>query len=359
MSETLHDLLSTRLDALDVPAGDLPAVVRSGLARRRRRRTTVAVGVAAAVVVVGAVAAPLLRGPAAAPRATDFAVAGPLDLSEGLRAWADPGRVLHVGGRELPARKYDYLDTDAAATPAGVVFFQAGRPYLLTESGESTALVDGPVTYAEDFHPTAKADRTSSRVAFATLGDGGATLTVRDLDAQTDVASTEIACGGCGDLVIDALDDGVVFVRDGDGTRTWDSATGEWADFAGPRTRVADVRNGVVLYDGPEPVAAGWDLVVGAIDSQLTFDGGHVLAWSTRLLPTEPDGSALLLDVPVTGRNPLVFVTVDTDGSVLVASGARYPEFTIYDCEVPSGSCTELTRHRFVGGDPMFLGNDM
>ncbi len=359
MTETLQDLLSTRLDALDAPPGDLAAVVRSGRARRRRRRTAVGVGVAAAVVAVGAVAVPALRGPGEAPRATDFAVAGPLDLSEGLRAWADPGRTLHVGGRELSARTFDFLDTDAAATPAGVVFFDAGRPHLLTESGESTALVDGPVTFSEDFHPTAKADSAAARVAYATLDGGQATLTVRDLDAGEDVASTEIACGACSDLVIDALDDGVVFVRDGDGTRTWDSATGEWSDFAGPRTRVADVRNGVVLYDGPDPTAAGWDLVEGAIDSQLTFDGRHVQAWSTRLLPTDPDDSALLLDVPGAGRKDLAFLTIDTDGSVLVASGVRYPTFTVYDCEVPSGECTELASQEFKGGDPMFLGNDM
>lgn len=359
MTESLQDLLSTRLDALDAPPGDLAAVVRSGRARRRRRRTAVGVGVAAAVVAVGAVAAPGLLGPGAPPRATDFAAVGPLDLDEGLRAWADPGRTLHIGGRELSARTYDFLDTDAAATPAGVVFFDAGRPYLLTESGESTALVDGPVTYAEDFHPTAKADSTAARVAYATLGDGQATLTVRDLDAGEDVASTEIACGGCGDLVIDALDDGVVFVRDGDGTRTWDSATGEWSDFAGPRTRVADVRNGVVLYDGPAPTASGWELVKGAIDAQLTFDGRHVLYWSTRLLPTGPDDSALILDVPGAGKEGAAFVAIDTDGSVLVAIGARGPETSVYDCEVPSGSCTELATLEFQGGDPMFLGNDM
>ena len=50
---------------------------------------------------------------------------------------------------------------------------------------------------------------------------------------------------------------------------------------------------------------------------------------------------------------------MDTDGSMLVAHAKRYPHFTVYDCEVPSGACTELGPLKPTGGDPMFIGNDM
>ena len=360
MTDLLPDVLRERLDALDVPSGDLVAVVREGVARRRRRqRVRAGIAAAAAVAVVGGGLAVLGGADGDAGRGSDFAGVGALDLGDGLRAYADPGVTIHLGGRSFPAGDLDFLDTDAAATPFGVVFFEQGRPFLLGEDGRSEPLVDGPVEAVKDFHPTAKVDSAGPLVAWATATDGVTTLTVRDLETGDDVASTEVDCdGSCADLVVDALDQGVVFVRDGGGTRTFDSATGEWADFAGRRTRVADVRNGVVLYDGPAPTGSGWRLVKGAIDSQLTFDGRYLVAWSARLLPTEPGGSAILLDVP--GRDgALSFLTVDTDGSVLVASAVDYPDFTVYDCVLPSGACTSLGPLSTTGGDPLFIGNDM
>lgn len=358
MTDLLPDVLHERLDAVEVPVGDLGAVVREGRARRRRRRTGVAVA-AATVLAAGAVTTTLLAGTLLGDRVPQYAGIGDLDLEQGLRAWSD-GDLVHLGGRDVPVAQLAYLDTDAVATSSGVVYFDRGRPLLLGEDGLTAVLVEGDVESRQGFHPTAKADSTAPWVAYATLRDGTATITVRDLEAEEDVASTEVDCGSCGDLVIDALDDGVVFVRDDAGTRTWSTATGEWADFAGPRTRVADVRAGVVLYDGPTPTATGWRLVPGAVDSVLTFDGEHQVGWTTRLLPTDPDGSALVLDVPeARGKGePLLFLSLDTDGSVLVAATRDYPRFTVYDCELPSGECEALDTRRFAN-DPAFLGADM
>ena len=55
MTDLLPDVLHERLDALDVPPGDLGAVVREGGAlRRRRRRVRAGVATAVSVAVVGA-----------------------------------------------------------------------------------------------------------------------------------------------------------------------------------------------------------------------------------------------------------------------------------------------------------------
>jgi hypothetical protein len=70
---------------------------------------------------------------------------GPLDFSHGARAYADPGRQLHLAGRTFPYGDLDYLDTDAVATAYGMVFYDHGRPMPLGTDGEVRALVDGPL----------------------------------------------------------------------------------------------------------------------------------------------------------------------------------------------------------------------
>ena len=102
----------------------------------------------------------------------------------------------------------------------------------------------------------------------------------------------------------------------------WSYETGNhMVPIAGPGTVVAGVRSGTVLYAGEEPDGlkdSTWDLVPGAIDAQLTFDGDYVLYWSSRLEPTHPGGHAVMLEQgPVKGNG---FWTIDTDGTVLVAA---------------------------------------
>lgn len=361
MSIDLSDLLAERLDDLPVPPPDLEAV-RSAGRRLRRRRRTAALGGAGAVV---AAAVGLSAALSVVPDGDDghptrdpaYASVGPLDFSAGARAYADPGVEIHLGGRTFDYGELTYLDTDGVATPQGVVFFDAGRPMLLDARGEVSRLVDGPLDSPEGFHPTAKADRDGRVVAWATLRDGVATITVRDLVTGEDAGSTTLSCGACGELVIDGIDQGAVFVRDGAGTRTWSWESGDWKDFAGPRTRVADVRNGVVLHTGPAPAHPGDRLLVkGAIDAQLTLDGRYVLYWSSTLRPTHPEDEPVLLAVgPRTMKSGVAWYAVDTDGSILVATADR----TVYDCVVAPGSCTELGRLTGEGGDPEFIGVDM
>lgn len=371
MTTDLRSALTETLESVQPTHGDLDRARRDGRRIRTRRRAAAGIGAAAVVAVAGAVAwGAVGSGPDRASDPTSpagYPELGPLDLSGGLRAYADPGNEIHLGGRTFPAKNLEWLDTDAVATDYGVVFFDHGRPMLLDADGSVTPLAGGPsapIDSDPEFHPTAKAG-DGSLVAWATRSGDTATVTVHDLATGEDVASTDVTCGRCHDLVIDAVDSGVVFVRDQDGTRTWDSRTGGWAPFAGPKTRVADVRNGVVLYSGPAPADPGdWTLVAGAVDSQLSFDGRYVLGWSSRLEPVRDGDPPVVLDQGPTGDDPrregsFGWWTFDTDGSVLVATGKDYGDFTVYDCVLPSGACTELGPLHPTGGDPQFIGNDM
>ncbi len=347
MTTDLRDALHEQLDHLPVPPGDLTQVRARGTTIRRRRGAGVGVGAIAVLAVGVLVAGFALTGSDDAPTDRGLDPIGRLDLSHGLRAYADPGRVIHLGDREIPAPLLDNLDTDAVATPYGVLYYDQGRPALLEESGEVNGLEEGAGSV--DGRPTAKVDAQHPWVAYATSRDGDQQVVVRDLSSGEVVANRVVDSG----TVIDALDDGVVFLRTPDGTSTWDTGTDEVQELAGPKTRVADVRNGVVLYDGPAPAGpatTAYRLVPGAIDAQLTYDGEHVLYWSTKLESTD-GGPPIVLDRKAT------FFAVDTDGSILAATAGSPARF--FDCEVPSGRCTGLGSLEMTGGDPMFIGTDM
>ncbi len=360
----LRETLARHLDGVDIPPAPLGPVVVKGRSHRRRR-VVVATSATIALVAVAASGAALVisRDEGRGVDTSQYASLGALDFSHGARAYADPGRELHLAGRTFPYGDVDYLDTDAVATSYGVVFYDRGRPMLLGGDGEVRALVDGPLDDSDGFHPTAKADSKHPWVAFATRRGTTTTLAVHDLAADRVVASTTIDCGGCEDLAIDAFDDGVAYVRIDQLTRAWDTATDTWRDFAGRTSRVADVRNGIVLYDGEAPSDSIGDFsfhvnqVAGPIDATLTFDGRYILSWSSRLRSTDGSQDLVLQEGPKKG---LGFWAIDSDGSVLLADpDGKNPNFIVYDCEVPSGACEELGPLRTTGGDPQFIGVDM
>ena len=346
MTTLLRDVLHDELDRVAVPPGDLVGVRRRG-GRIRGARRALAGGVVAAVVAA-TVGITQLGG---SPDRRGVEPIGPLDYSHGLRAYADPGVEVHLGGRTIPYGDFRGLDTDAATTPDGIVYYRDGVPYLLTESGGSQPLE--PDAETGSFAPTAKADSAHDWVAYGAVLDGRPQVVVRDSGTGEEVSRRTVGA----DTVIDALDDGVVMLRDDAGTVAWDTAADEVRKVAGPKTRVADLRGSVLLYDGPRPDgpgAAPYRLVPGAIDAQLTFDGRHVLYWSPVLKPTD-GGDRVHLDLP----KGVGFFTVDTDGSILAAVRGRSPHAAVFDCEVPSGACEELGTLGGKGGDPEFIGNDM
>jgi hypothetical protein len=159
------------------------------------------------------------------------------------------------------------------------------------------------------------------------------------------------------------VDRGLVFVRTGEGTFVWDPESRgaqRWTLLGEGDFRVADVRNGRVLWAGapPTPAAdnpvAGWDFTKGQIDAELSYDGRYVLYWSSTLQPTEPDGEALRLDV-----RDAIWFTFDTDGSVLAAANGQDQRSPVYDCTLATGACELIGSVSTKSGDPMFIGNDM
>ena len=362
MNPTLiREAVAAHVEAETPPRADLDRVVTRGRRLKRRRRATAGVAVLAAGAVVAGVVTLTSDDDGSGPD-TAYDPVGSLDLSGGLRAFASPdGDEVHLGGRTFTDRKLPFLDTDAVATSAGLVFYADGGVYLLDESGEIT-LIDRSIKDAGEVHPTSKADSTAPWVAYGLPSDEGMNVVVYDMSTKEAVGSHEFACDDCSSVVIDALDAGKVFVRTAEGTMLWDLSADTVETFATGETRVADVRNGVVLYDGPAPepsaVTRQWRLVKGAIDAQLTFDGGHVLYWSSRLKPTTPGGEPIQLEQPAPG-NGYAFWNVDTDGSIMVAVPGRGSSADVFDCAVPAGSCVPIGEVSTESGDPAFIGNDM
>ena len=351
------------------PVMDLDAVRRRG---NRRRLTRAGVTAALVLTVVGGGYGVVSQlGDQERDKAKDapppFAPAA-MDFSAGARAYYDPDNSeMYLGGKRFPLSSVYGLDTDATVSSGGVVYFMSDQqPRLLQADGAVVDLAPAPASPDSNFNPSATAEPGGNQVAWLTKGGDGVRLGLSDVTtAETTTHDLSAWCsqhGDCATLTVVALDSGFLFLRDDDGSYVVPQASGE------PVTRVADgqladVRNKVMLVDGPVPTKVpaaldgGWRFARAAgIEALLTFDGAHQLYWSETLEPTTPGQGQLKLDVPGRGT---AFVAMDTDGSILVARDSNdSPRQTYYDCEVPSGACTEIGTTDFQSGDPMFIGVD-
>lgn len=357
---SLEQEITRHLDAVVAPPADLTAVVRRARRGRLRQATTSAVA-AVAVVAAGVAAMHWPSGLLGHDRSVG--PFGPLDLAPGLRAFADDGRVVHVGGRTVPYSVGGaWLDTDAAATPYGIVFFtDDAQPMLLDGGGRTRPLADPPPPPPADWHPSSAFDVTAPHAVWAEPDEDGVLLRVYDLEANETVATRTVPCSGaaCRDVRVGGFDSGVVWVWTPDGTAAWQVGDDDWMLAGGPGLEAADARGRVLLYDSrgdaPTDLPDGWRAVAGPIDATLSFDGQHVLSWSGRLRSTTPGEPPITLARGADDKGDAAFVAFDTDGSVLIAGIGSGP-LVVWDCPVSGAACDRLG---VVHGDPVFIGADM
>lgn len=362
-TDALRRAIAENVENVLAPPADLAAVRLIGRRISHERRVCVAV----ALVAVGALmvtAAVLGSKGSQQDKNRVIDPIGALDFSDGLRAVASPdGGQVYLAGRRFSADDLpDGIDTSAAVTAVGVVFYRGNDPYLLDSDGEVRQL-EVSTTENRQVRPTSKSDGTD--VAYAMPTRSGVEVVVQDLATSEDLGRRTFPCRrrACEDVVLEALDRGAVFVRTRTGTMRWDLEADRVELFSSPGTRVVDVRNGVVLYGGARPGAAlarDYQLVRGAVDGQLTLDGRYVLAWSSRLIPTSPGIPPITLAEP-RALNRTAFWTMDTDGTVLVAVPARHePVAKVYDCPVSREECQlTVAKLDIASGDPVFIGADM
>lgn len=397
VEEKVRAAVKEHVDKVVPPAPDVEAVLGRGRGHHRLR--IVAVPVAVVAIVVGVVAGVnvLNDGGPADSRPEPL---GPLDYTHGMRAYASPDGDIFLGGRRFDGSDLESIDTDATATPYGMIYFGSGdQAYLLDEEGNREAI--GPVpdtppeppkpamkTYYFDakgrptdgrgphtsklkmaaespdqFDPSAKADATRPLAAWTEYYGDHVTIRMYDLAAGEDVGSYDVPCSdGCADVSLDAVDHGLAYVGTADGAYVWDSTghTAEWTRLGGPKTEIVGVHAKTILYSGAAPAPApggpvddSWTLVKGAVDAELSHDGRYVLYWSSKLKPVRPGDDPIRLALP----HGAGFYTFDTDGSLLAATYGNPAK--VYDCELPSGACTRLDDMTTRSGDPVFIGNDM
>ena len=371
----LRHVITSGLESITPPPGDLVAAKRMGGRQRRRRRARHAGAATLAVAALGLVAVqlpgetadrPAPRAAAAQPR---YMTLASFDVSSGLRAFADPAEdgEVHLGDKSFPRKDMRYLDTDAVATPDGVLFFDRDqKPRLLGEDGRVVELGAGPDAPVRGARPAPKVDSVQPLVAWVENHGTFVRAVVYDLSTRTTVRTRDVPCSGasCSKVTVDAVDRGVAYVRTPQGTFTW-RTDDSFVRLGSPSTRVVDVRGSTMLWAGQEPSTRepGWTYAKAPIDAQLTFDGKNILYWSSVLAPVRPGDRTLRLDRG--SDEPRSWYALDSDGSVLVAVATQQPsrkdpslKADVFDCELPSGACTGIGKISTESGDPEFIGTD-
>jgi hypothetical protein len=360
LEDTLTRSLHDHLDPMSTPRVDLEAVRRAG--ERRRAATTAGELLAATALVVGGVALATASGDD--DRVVQPAGLPAMDFNQGARAWYDDARgELHLGGAAFDIGTVQGMDTQASATPWGVVWTEEDQSVRLLREDGSVEVLDLGVPDGRTVDGNVKFDVDQPRVGWLTRTGEGTTLTVRSLEDSDTEVRVSVPCEGrqCQMLALGGIDHDRVLVRrlDADQTLVLDLTDPDagWATIDG--FRAADVRNRVVLGEGTPPdgtpLGPDWRFVrAQGPESLLTFDGAHELYWGDTLRATD-GGKPLRLEVPLEGTQ---FVNLDSDGSVLVAVMTS-ERVVHHDCDTATAVCEEFDRVGPGSGDPVFLGNDM
>ncbi|QCX27277.1 hypothetical protein [Nocardioides jishulii] len=347
MAPRLSDLMHDRADRLSPPVVDLDAVVSTGerLVRRRRALAGAGMATATAAVLLGAVALPQLgpgNGPGRTP-GSQFSFAGA--FADRSPAYA-VGTSFHVAGRDftVPTEVHAFVQTTE-----GVVYADR-KGDVWSATGDERPFKVGSIDPEE---PRLTAD--GPRAAWAQPTDNGAELALLD---QTEGSVVALPASAGPDAVdVYALDDEVVYARDGRDVVQWDTTEQE-STVLMPWTgdlELADVEQGLVAYRA-QPSPESGDVVSRV--TRTVGEGGEIAAWNmldlsddgTRLLgETDPDVFALF-DV-ATGSHENVTVPgyefvvgyrwLDADTYLMIGMNPPYANASvdILECEV-GGDCT-------------------
>jgi len=351
MSTDLREVMHERAHRTHPGRVDLAAVVRIGDQRRRRRAYAVA---GAGVAVVAAVGSVTLMSDQEG--ATTIAPAGQSVEREPSYA---TGSIIHHG------------DQTTDVSPHRVqAYVQTGEGYVFTDSDGVVRLATGSgldtIGQSAGDGWYLQADDTGSLVAWIDDSAGVPELVVYDTAVGAEsLRTSEGFRAGMGWLRDDdpafvyALDDGVAYVRDGEGAARVDIETGERTLLhrgAGPWD-LADVANGLIAHEPPSgapdtSAEAGEVPFTMLLGTDYSADGTPIPASTNSLSPdagyavTDFNDSERIFDVAtgtdVTPKLPdygfiAVAAWTSDDTAALVALDRERVD--LLECDIPAGTC--------------------
>lgn len=351
-----------------VPSPDLGAIRRGGRVRSALRTGGAALATIG-VVAAGTVAVQSFGGPSEHLPAS-IRGQGPVAVAD------DDGNTLYLGDRTLHARhtgRYDMFLS--AATEAGVVYLGAGlTPYLIAPDGSEREL-GAPARLGDRrlWQASIGGDTNGRYAAWPSIEDGTSVLHLFDAESPEALDRTSVDLDALlgqptHGAYVSLVRHGVVYVDAYVGaagrlaTVAWDPSLPEGQQVyqvTDPGTHVTALESKTVLKRGPgpvrgpdgEPLDDGWTVLnnrAGALTEMLSVSGQWRITgnpdgelWAVRV------GSGERVDLAV--PHQALSYLPDGDGSVLVVSGlsTQDPEMenpALQDCDIPSGTCTEIRR---------------
>ena len=245
----------------------------------------------------------------------------------------------------MPAAGFEGLDTDAAATPGGVVYYDAGRPMLLDLDGEihpwSPDAVDrSAATSTRRPRPT----RPRPRSPWPSLRDGEPRILVVDTETGRCVDAIDFVCDGlrrrdrCVRRRCGVLPRRRRHQRCGTSTGTSPAPS----PGRGRRSPTSATASCSTTAPCRSPSRASASATTPSSAGRSTPSSPTTVpTCSPGRAPWSRPGRGEPLQLSVTERDSASQWTVDTDGSILVASRAGSAT-RVDDCDPVTGACERV-----------------